>query len=441
MAQRFLSNPSPAEWPRSADVIVIGGGPAGTATLWALERADPTIRTILLERSDRLGAGSSTVSLENYRTTWPALCLARQMQRGVEIFHNADEYLGEGAAEALAVKERGYFYCGFTESQAATLKADVEHLHAMGMSHVEYLERDEIAHRFAWVGERVIAAKYDPLAGWLDSNALIYRFAQSTRNATIILEVAETAIRVAGGRVVGVTTPHGDIDAPHVVIAAGAWSRAVGRTAGIDIPIIVRPVQSFTTSFRHAAYPEDGPMLIGGPPYPVSRPEARDGVIFGWEYHWNNKHVDDGSDELRDYLEEPVANLNQLKDPRFPSIVLLLMARQFGHSDGNGFDSPNYLRGLVHNIGYYVYRAPHNAYTIDADGTRRPYHSQRAIIGPSGEVDGLFLSVAHVGHGIMAAPASGEMMAAHILGHDLPDESFAQFSIDTHEVEFDGGGL
>src|SRR5262249_50859501 len=115
--QKFISNPTDA--PRTADVVIIGGGPAGTAALWAIERYAPGTKTVLVEKADRLGAGSTLASLECYRTCWPAICLARQMQRSVEVFHNADEYLGEGAAQQLALKERGYLFCAFNERQAA----------------------------------------------------------------------------------------------------------------------------------------------------------------------------------------------------------------------------------------------------------------------------------------------------------------------------------
>ena len=70
----------------------------------------------------------------------------------------------------------------------------------------------------------------------------------------------------------------------------------------------------------------------------------------------------------------------QLKDPRFPSLALTLLARQFGHAEGEGFADARYLRGISHNIGYYVYRDETAAYRTDADGTHHPYDSERAII-------------------------------------------------------------
>jgi len=44
-------------------------------------------------------------------------------------------------------------------------------------------------------------------------------------------------IKTAGGRVTGVETNRGEFDAPVVVNAAGAWAGAVGRMAGVELPV------------------------------------------------------------------------------------------------------------------------------------------------------------------------------------------------------------
>lgn len=441
--RRFFSNPSQGDMPRTADVVIIGGGPAGTAALWALARLEPGLRAVLIEKSDRLGAGSSLASLENYRTCWPALCLARQMARSVEVFHNADQYFGDGAAQAIALKERGYLFCAFTPTQADGLRADVERLHAIGLHHIEFLDVDEVAYRFGWVGPQVIAAKYDPVAGWLDSNALIHCYAQASGGAQILLDIQDVQICVESGRVTGLQTPNGRIAAPNVVIAAGANARAIGRTAGVELPLVLRPRQSFTTGWRHDAFPEDAPMIIGAAPYPHVRPEAKTGVIFGWEYNWHAKHAGDayGANAARDAIIEPLYPVEQLKDPRFPSITLALLARQFGHGMGEGFGDTRYLRGISHHVGYYVYRDEAVAYREDLNGTRYPYDSERAIIDAHPDVEGLFVSVAHVGHGIMSSPAAGEILAHRVLKRPLPDEHYTDFGFAAHWVESDEGVL
>lgn len=437
-SDRYLLRPTPDQMPTTADAIVIGGGPTGTAACWALERAHPGLNTLLIEREERLGAGSSLASLENYRTCWPALPLAAQMRRSVEVFHHAEAELGEGAAAALHLKERGYLFLAMSESHAATLQSDVAHLHSIGMAHIAYLDAAEVAYRFPTLGPAVIGAKWDPTAGWLDSNALIHAFFKAAPHARALLGAGETSILIEGGRVVGARTPFGDVHAPVVILAAGGWAPVVARASGFSLPIILRPRQSFTTGYRHAGFTEAMPMLIGESPSPHVRPEAGTGAIFGWEYRWHSKWAPElPPNPEHDAVLVPSDNLARLKDPRFPSITLALLARQFGHGEGEGFNDPKYLRGLHHNIGYYVYRDDSAAYRTDADGHHHPYESERAIICPHPEVSGLILSVAHVGHGVMTSPAAGELAAAHALGLPLPDPHYAAFGLDVPFVEHD----
>lgn len=436
---RVFLHPTPDEMPRTADVIVIGGGPAAAAALWALERLQPNLRAVLVEKTERLGAGSSTASLECYRTCWPTPCIARQMARSVEVFHNADEWIGEGASTSIHLKEHGYLFCAFTESYADTLRADVRHLHSLGLTHIEYLDAAETRARFPFVGERIVGAKFDPVAGSLDSNALIHALANSARNAKILLGMGDVSLKIENGCVTGVDTAHGAISAPRVVLAAGAGAVEIGRRAGLHLPVVMRPRQSFTTGWRHEAIPASAPMIIGAPPSPHLRPEASSGAIFGYEYGWHNKHAPEANrdEAFHDALNAPVDNLNKLKDPRFPSLTLALLARQFGHKPGEGFNDPRYLRSIYHNIGYYVSRDENAAYRTEADGTRVPYESERAIIGPYPGVEGLTLSIAHSGHGIMSAPGGGEIAAYHALGLPLPDPTMHDFGIDVAWVAHD----
>lgn len=428
---KFYSRPGGDEMPRAADVVVIGGGPAGASAVWALEEAAPGIKTVLIERGGQLASGASNASLENYRTCWPAPCNMRMMRRSIDVFHHAKDVLDAD----IGVRERGYLFLAFTPRQADAYRADVAHLNRIGLAHVDYLDHDELHYRFPYVG-RAIAAKYDPIAGWLDSHALVYAFARQAAGCEVLLDIEDARIEVEGGRVCGVWTPYGTISTANVIIAAGAGARYIGRTAGIELPIIVRPRQSFTTPWRHPEFPEHSPMLIGAAPFAHVRPEAQTGALFGHEYGWNSKRVDGAAN---DYLTDPVFPVEPLRDPRFPSVTLAILARQFGHADGEGFSNPRYLRGVDHRIGYYVYRS--NAYVVDANDTRRHYHSQRAILDAYDGIDGLYLSIAHVGHGIMSSPAAGEIIAARVLGLPLPDPTYADFGLNVPHVPYDSGGI
>lgn len=435
---RVFTNPGPSQMPSTADVVIIGGGPAGCGALWALERAQPGIRAVLIERGHQLGSGASNASLENFRTAWNSPCNAVMMARSIEVFHNPEEYFGEGVS--VGARTRGYLFCGFTEKQAAKLRADVDHLHSIGLTHAQYLDHDEVQKQFGWLGKNLIAAKYDPKAGWLDSYALVMALASTARNAIILQEIPSASIVVENGRVTGVSTPNGTISTPNVIIANGADARATGRTAGVELPVMMRPRQSFTTGWRHAEFPADGPMVIGAAPFQHVRPEAQTGAIFGWEYSWNDKKRRAPGERSERELIDPIYPTDYWKDPRFPSMLLTIMARQFGHTSG-GFSSGQYLRGVDHRAGYYVYRDDSAAYEVGADGRHIPYESQRAILDEHPEVAGLFLSIAHVGHGIMSSPAAGEIIASKVLRQPLPHPVYADFGFNVHYVEHDSSGL
>jgi len=424
--------------PRTADVVIIGGGPAGTSALWALERLSPELNVVLLEKAPQLGSGASIASLEAFRSCWHTPVLAKQMERSLEVFFNADDYLGEGTSRKLAIHKNGYLFCAATETQAQRLHNDVLHLHEIGVPAIEYLNADEVQKRYKWVGQGVIGAKYDPNAGWLDSNALIQAFVKAAPKSQVITDVKNVEIVVESGAVTGVKTADGTISSPRVLIAAGAASYQVGLTAGVELPIRSIPRQSFTTGWRHDAFTTESPMIIAPSPAPHVRPEASSGAIFGWEYHWNSKHSrEDNSAPVSDSLKIPVDNINTLKDPRFPSIVLALMGRLLGHAPGEGFNAPRYLSGIHHNIGYYVYRDENAAYIPDENNERHPYESQRAIIDAHPDVHGLFVSVAHVGHGIMTAPAAGEIAASLLAECELPDPLYKDLSFSTHWAAHD----
>ena len=82
-------------------------------------------------------------------------------------------------------------------------------------------------------------AAYLPTDGHIDPTSLTNALAKGAvdRGATILRHTRVTQlVRERGGWTV--STSAGDIRAEHVVIAAGQWSREVGRLAGIELPIV-----------------------------------------------------------------------------------------------------------------------------------------------------------------------------------------------------------
>ena len=89
-----------------------------------------------------------------------------------------------------------------------------------------------------YTGDMTLAA-YEPQAGYADPVATTLSFARAARDggARIREGVTVTALRVAGGRVRGVQTDQGSLDAPVVVLAAGPWAGKLAASAGVALPI------------------------------------------------------------------------------------------------------------------------------------------------------------------------------------------------------------
>src|SRR5262245_17466556 len=71
--------------------------------------------------------------------------------------------------------------------------------------------------------------------------------AAQVRGATLLPHTAATAVLIERGRVTGVDTSRGQIHAPIVVDAAGAWTRQVAEACGVRIPLVPTAQQLFVT--------------------------------------------------------------------------------------------------------------------------------------------------------------------------------------------------
>ena len=305
----------------TADIVIVGGGQVGPATAWALEREDPTLRIVVLEANSQLASGASTASLEQFRTCWTPQAIAEQVRWSLQIFLDPDTHLGDGAAQGLNVRRRGYLWLAMDEDEARAQRENVALLRSWGLRHACALDGEDVRREYAWLPERVVGARLDPMAGWLNSDFLANRFARTTHNTRFLLDTPAQAILARDGRVTGVRTSRGVVNAPVVVLAAGPGSRALGRTVGIDLPLVCIPRQSFLTPFRDPTIPANAPVVISRSPYAHFRPEG-EGLLFAWSYHWA-RH---SGDELSPGYVDSIPPVQSLKDPRFPEATLYLLA-------------------------------------------------------------------------------------------------------------------
>src|SRR5205823_7021028 len=107
----------------------------------------------------------------------------------------------------------------------------------------------------------IAAAAYEPTSGYADAVATTRAFvAAAERYGAELLEGTPVrAITTASGRVTGVETSRGRIEAPIVVCAANTWAPKLLATAGVDLPVVPRRAQVGYFD-RPASY--GGPHLV-----------------------------------------------------------------------------------------------------------------------------------------------------------------------------------
>ena len=109
----------------------------------------------------------------------------------------------------------------------------------------------------------VLAATFCPLDGHASPEAVAQGYAAGARRhgATILTGSPASAIDVVNGTVRGVVTEDGTIETETVVCAAGVWSPALARTAGVELP--VEPVlREVVTTAPVVGLPESVPMTV-----------------------------------------------------------------------------------------------------------------------------------------------------------------------------------
>jgi sarcosine oxidase subunit beta len=198
-----------------------------------------------------------------------------------------------------------------------------------------------------------------------------------------------TAVRVGGGRAIGIETTKGAFDAPVIVNAAGGWAGRVAALAGLDIPIRV---------WRHdtgylgvpASVARPIPVVIDSANSMYFRPEGAEMVLIGLEDDNQiggspDRDTGDSRPDFRDRASDRIIR-------RVPGLI-----------DG-------------------TFRASHSG----QDGLTP---DQRPMLGAAGP-DGFFLDCGHSGTGFKTAPAIGLGMAELILDGAATSVDLAPFAFE-----------
>src|SRR6478672_9830055 len=131
--------------PRSADLVIIGGGIVGAATAFFAARAGLT--AVILEKRPAVCTLTTPVSTGAFRLQFDNPEEIALVREGVELFERFAEVTDLPGYD-LGLRQQGYLFCTTDEAGMRRQQEWVTCQHGWGLDDVELLPGDEVRYRF-----------------------------------------------------------------------------------------------------------------------------------------------------------------------------------------------------------------------------------------------------------------------------------------------------
>jgi len=347
------------------DVAIVGAGSVGVPAAWAMARSG--LRVVVLDRLASPGQGSNKTAIGGVRATHSEPAKIRLCLRSLEIASTWHDVYGD----EIEWTTGGYSFVAYREREEAILKGLLDSQTANGLQ-IVWHDVDallEIAPDLARDGLR--GGTFSPNDGHCSPLLLGHAMYEQARRAGAEFRFGETVtgIEATDGRVRGVLTDSGRIDAPIVVNAAGAWAPQIGEMVGLAHPIAP---DSHEGGITEPVAPFLGPMIVD-----IRPTEAASNCYFF-------------------QLATGQIVFALTPEPIFPgydctetSTFLPIVSRR--------------MVALVPRLtNLRVRRTWRGLYPMSPDGA--------PLVGWSREVEGYLMAIGMCGHGFMLGPGLGELL-------------------------------
>jgi sarcosine oxidase subunit beta len=217
---------------RTADIIVMGTGGIGSSIAFHLAKRRAG-RIVVLDK-DLAAQGGSSRSSALVRMHYTLSHEVQLALKSYEIFKNWEDYVGRPGH----FKQIGFVRL-VPEHEVERMKKNVAMQRELG-ANTRLISAQELKEiEPDWNVDDVPLAAYEPDSGYGDGSVTANDFLDRAREmgAEFLPRTRVTAFKLEGGRVRGVLTDKGTIEAPVIVSAVGPWSRPLFREAGVDFPI------------------------------------------------------------------------------------------------------------------------------------------------------------------------------------------------------------
>jgi glycine/D-amino acid oxidase-like deaminating enzyme len=350
----------------TADAVIIGGGVMGTSIAFHVARR--RFGRIVLVEKDTICSGTSAKSsaiVRTHYTTRPTAAMSLLARRMLENFPE------EVGCHSGFVRT-GMLFIGDPETHEI-VERTVQMNQELGIetSFITGAEATKIHPLLTLPAGAPIV--YEPRSGYGSPHDVAAGYARAFADlgGEICQGTLVTSIESSSGRVRAVRTTRGEIATGNVVIAAGPWAAAVGRLAGLDLPVMASR-QSIIMLRPNFAY-ESFPVVIDLVNEVYLRTETGNLILVG-----NTRHGDDQPGDPDNYEDRP--------DLTFSVEIVERLSRLIPRSAEAGISG-----------GWS------GMYEISPDWN--------PIMGSSADPTGLHYCVGFSGHGFKLSPAAGLLMS------------------------------
>ena len=362
-----------------ARVVIVGGGVGGASIAWHLAEAGCT-DVLVIERSE-ITSGSTFHSAGLVGQLRGSLPLTRMMMHSVALYRRLE---GESrdTGRSPGWREVGSLRIASTPERMEELTRQHGWAKTFGLP-MELVGPAEAHDLFPLMDPAgVLGGVWLPTDGYLDPSGLTYALigGAKDRGVEVATGVRVTGLEVTEGRVRGVVTDHGRVEAETVVLACGMYTPDVAALAGLHVPIVpmahqyvvTAPIDGVTDDLPQLRDPdnlvycrrESGGLVLGGyerDPAPWS--------VHGVPADFNNRLLPEDWDRFAPLMASACARVPAAEHAQIISLV----------NGPEGF-------------------TPDNEF----------------VLGES-QVHGLFVAAGFCAHGIAGAGGVGRVMAEWVL--------------------------
>ena len=361
----------------TAEVAIVGAGVTGLSVAFHLrERGVGPV--VVLERTG-IGAGASGVQPGGVRRQWATREHCLLAQESYDFWQELDARLDTRTHPLL--EPCGYLFAAHSEQVLATLRANVELQNGLGVPSeiVSPAAVEELVPGFD--ASTLRGAAWCGTDGYFDRpQAVVEAFGEAAFRRGAELTLAEVEQLAPDGDGWLVRLAGGDrIRAANVVLAAGYETRALTAPLGVDLPIEREPRYVFL------------------------------------------------SEPIRERLLEPLVVASEIGLAAKQLASGRVLAGDLSASGDPAQLRETWRRTVRRGIEELTPMLSFVAFDLLIDGIYDTTPDHEAILGPVGDLPGLWLAAGFSGHGFMMAPAVGRALADWICDAD-PGEGAAALS-------------